>query len=155
MAVIDLVVFELNKTLYALDITLAREIVEMMTPTPIPRSPPHVAGIINLRGEITKIIHLCTLLDIQENPDAETRKIIILTSADSEKSKIGIIVDDVKSVIAIEEDTIDTMDNAVSKEAYVKGIIKRKSETDNKETQLVIWIDLSKVLEELNFGLNQ
>ena len=150
MAVIDLVVFEMNNTLYALDITLAREIVEMMEITPIPRSPVHIAGIINLRGEITKVINLSTLLEIPENSIEESRKIIILTSEESGSAKMGIIVDEVKSVIQVDEDTIDKMDNAISKEAYIKGIIKQKSDSEKEDTKLIIWIDLTKILDELN-----
>jgi purine-binding chemotaxis protein CheW len=150
MAVIDLVVFEMNNTLYALDITLAREIVEMMEITPIPRSPAHIAGIINLRGEITKVINLSSLLEIPENPIEESRKIIILTSEESGSAKMGIIVDEVKSVIQVDEDTIDKMDNAISKEAYIKGIIKQKSDSEKEDTKLIIWIDLTKILDELN-----
>ncbi|MDD4300326.1 MAG: chemotaxis protein CheW [Methanomicrobium sp.] len=150
MAVIDLVVFEMDRTYYALDITLAREIVEMMPITPVPRSPSHIEGIINLRGEITKIINLSKLLEIEEKLSHETRKIIILTSGDQGGAKIGIIVDDVKSVIQVDEATIDRMDNAISKEAYVNGIIKKKSDSEDKETRLIIWIDVTKIIDDLN-----
>ncbi len=49
-ATIDVVEFELGGERYALDINLAREIVEMIPITPIPRAPPFISGVINLRG---------------------------------------------------------------------------------------------------------
>ncbi|WOF16982.1 chemotaxis protein CheW [Methanoplanus sp. FWC-SCC4] len=151
MAVIDVVVFEISKTLYALDINLAREIVEMMPITPVPRAPSHIAGIINLRGEITNIINLNRILNLPENEDIESQKIIVLVPEATGGSNIGIIVDNVHSVIQVDEDRIDPMDNAISKEAYVKGIIKEKSDIAEGEgkTDLIIWIDLSLILADL------
>lgn len=150
MAVIDVVVFEMNRTYYALDINLVREIVEIMDITPIPRMPPHIAGMINLRGEITKIINLNILLEIPDGSGEESRKIIVLTSEETGGPKQGIIVDNVRSVIGIDENKIDNMDDAFKKEAYIKGIIKEKSESGKDETRLIIWLDLAKILEELN-----
>lgn len=152
MAVIDVVVFEIGGTLYALDIQLAREIVEMMPITPVPRAPSHIEGIINLRGEITNIINLNKILNLPERENEETQKIIVLMPDASGGSNVGIIVDNVRSVIQVDEDNIESMDNSFSKEAFVKGIIKEKTDesgTSNK-TDLVIWLDVNLILSELN-----
>jgi len=53
---------------------VAREIVEMLPITPIPRSPPYISGIINLRGEITTIINLTHLLGIPGKREGENQK---------------------------------------------------------------------------------
>jgi len=53
---VDIVEFVLGGERYALDIQLAREIVEMIPITPIPRAPSYISGVINLRGEITNIL---------------------------------------------------------------------------------------------------
>jgi len=55
---IDVVEFELGRELYAMDIQLAREIVEMMPITRIPRAPDYIAGIMNLRGWISILTKL-------------------------------------------------------------------------------------------------
>jgi len=91
--IINVVEFEIGGTLYALDIHLAREIVEMMPITPIPRAPAHIAGIINLRGEITNIIRLNTLLGLQEQEQNDNQKIIVLVAEATGGSNVGIIVD--------------------------------------------------------------
>lgn len=148
MANLDVVQFQIGGTNYALDIHLAREIVEMMPITPVPRAPPHIAGIINLRGEITNILNLNHLLGLNSgNVDAESRKIIVLVPETAGNSNIGMIVDDVKSVLQVDEAKIDQMDASMSKEAYVKGIIKVKDADSNREDEnLVIWIDIAKIL---------
>ena len=147
MAIIDVVQFEIGGTMYALDIQLAREIVEMIPITPIPRAPPHIAGIINLRGEITNILNLNYLMGLQMKDNKENQKIIVLVPEAAGGSNVGMIVDDVRSVLQISDDNIDQMDASMSKETYVKGIIKLGNNESEKK-DLVIWIDIAKILSD-------
>ncbi len=149
---IDVVEFELGGELYALDIHLAREIVEMKPITPIPRAPPYINGIINLRGEITTIINLYTLLGIPSAEVRENQKIIILVAESAGGNNVGIIVDEVHSVNQVSESDIEKMGEGLSSDAnnFVKGIIKVKEEgSEGKKTGLIIWIDMHKVLKDL------
>jgi purine-binding chemotaxis protein CheW len=148
---IDVVEFEISGTRYALDILLAREIVEMIPITPVPLAPPYIAGIINLRGEITNIINLNTLLQLPDRVEVTNRKIIVLVPEVAGGSNLGIIVDDVHSVMQVSEDDVETMDAALCHEAFVKGIIKIGGDggDDIEEKGLVIWIDMTKVLRNL------
>ncbi|MDN7023767.1 purine-binding chemotaxis protein CheW [Methanoculleus sp. FWC-SCC1] len=150
---IDVVEFQLGREHYALDIQLAREIVEMMPITPLPRSPGYIAGIINLRGEITNILNLNALLGLHDGENPENRKIIVLVPEAAGGSNVGIIVDDVSSVRQVNDRDIDTMDDAASNAAYVKGIIKLgvEDEGDGRETDrtdLIIWLDIRRLLRE-------
>ena len=148
---VDVVKFELSGEYYALDIHLAREIVEMIPITPVPRAPPYIAGMINLRGEITNIINLATLLDVQTKAETENRKIIVLVSEATGGANIGIIVDDVIAVMQVADEDVEKMDAGLCREAYVKGIIK-VGDNGLEEKGLVIWIDMSKVLGDLVAG---
>ncbi|WFN37793.1 chemotaxis protein CheW [Methanomicrobium antiquum] len=145
---IDVVQFDISGVHYALDIQIAREIVEMMPITPVPRAPAHIAGIINLRGEITNILNLNYLMGLPTDNSVENKKIIVLAPDAAQGSNVGLIVDDVHSVLRISEEDIDQIDEALSKEAYVKGIIKIKKEDSNDEENLVIWIDIGKIISE-------
>lgn len=145
---IDVVQFEISGVHYALDIQIAREIVEMMPITPIPRAPAHIAGIINLRGEITNILNLNCLMGLPAGDEAENRKIIVLAPDAANGSNVGLIVDDVQSVLRVSEDDVDQMDEAISREAYVKGIVKLGNEEGNAKV-LVIWIDIGKILSDI------
>jgi purine-binding chemotaxis protein CheW len=151
-ATIDVVEFELGGELYALDIQLAREIVEMIPITPIPRAPPFINGIINLRGEITTIINLYTLLGLPQAEARKNQKIIILVPESAGGNNVGIIVDEVLSVNQVAENDIEKMGEGLGSEVsnFVKGIIKVKGEeSEGKKTGLIIWIDMLKVLKEL------
>jgi purine-binding chemotaxis protein CheW len=152
VANVDVVEFEFTGERYALDIALAREIVEMVPITPVPRAPPHIAGIINLRGEITTVLNLSTILGIPEGERREHQKIIILVAEAAGGSNVGIIVDDVLAVMQVSEDEVEKMDESLARDAYVKGIIKVTDRTAEDEAikNLIIWVDMAKVLEQIN-----
>jgi purine-binding chemotaxis protein CheW len=151
-ATVDIVEFELGGERYALDIQLAREIVEMIPITPIPRSPAYISGVINLRGEITNIMNLNTLLGLPGQEIRDNQKIIVLVPDAAGGNNVGIIVDDVSSVLQISESDVDHMGEGFSSEfsSFVKGIIKINSDDpDKKNKSLIIWIDMVKVLKDL------
>ncbi|MDD3406627.1 MAG: chemotaxis protein CheW [Methanomicrobium sp.] len=152
MSVIDVVEFEIGNERYALDINLTREIVEMVPITPVPRAPLHIAGIINLRGEITNIINLNKILDLPEKEDREEQKIIVLVPEAADGSNTGIIVDDVHAVLQITDTEIEDMKGPLSTEAYVKGIIKigdRESSEGGEKKRLIVWLDVGQIFQDI------
>ena len=153
----DVVEFDLCGEKYALDINLAREIVEMMPITPIPCSPDYLRGIMNLRGEITNIINITTILGLPARDEDSGNKIIVLSAEATGGENIGVIVDDVQSVIQINERDVEHLGEGLSSQSsmHIKGIIKigsrgldKKTESDEKD--LVIWLDMLKVIEDLS-----
>jgi purine-binding chemotaxis protein CheW len=145
---IEVVEFALGGKRYALDIQLVREIVVMMPITPIPRAPEFVSGVLNLRGEITYIINLNKLLDVEDPEIRKDQKIIVFVPGAAKKNNVGIIVDNVSSVFQVPEEDIEKMqDKASSKiSGFVKGIIKLKSDDNEKKSKgLLIWIDMEKI----------
>jgi purine-binding chemotaxis protein CheW len=151
-SMIDIVEFELGGERYALDIQLAREIVEMIPITPIPRAPAYISGVINLRGEITNIMNLNTLLNLPNREIRSNQKIIVLVPEAAGGNNVGIIVDDVSSVIQVAESDIDKIGDGFGSElsSFVKGIIKMKNESENgAKKNLIIWIDMQKVIRDL------
>jgi len=149
---IEVVEFVLGGERYALDIHLVREIVEMLQITPIPRAPPYISGVVNLRGEITNIMNLNTMLGLVNQEVRDNQKIIVLVPEVVSGSNVGIIVDDVIRVLQVAEADVERLGEGLASEVsgFVKGIIKLKGdETDKKSTYLIIWIDMQKVIEEV------
>jgi purine-binding chemotaxis protein CheW len=152
VAMVEVVEFILGGEHYALDIHLAREIVEMLQITPIPRAPHYISGVINLRGEITNIMNLNTMLGLVNQEARDNQKIIVLVPEAVSGSNIGIIVDDVIGVLQVEESDVEHLGGGLASEVsgFVKGIIKlHRDDADKKNTQLIIWLDVQKVLEEV------
>jgi purine-binding chemotaxis protein CheW len=151
-ATVDIVEFVLGGERYALDIQLAREIVEMIPITPIPRAPSFISGVINLRGEITNIMNLTTLLGLPGQEIRPNQKIIVLVPEAAAGSNVGIIVDEVLGVMQVARADIEHLGEGLASEVsgFVKGIIKQKSDTAEKQgTGLIIWIDMQKMLEDV------
>jgi purine-binding chemotaxis protein CheW len=152
VAMVEVVEFILGGEHYALDIHLAREIVEMLQITPIPRAPHYISGVINLRGEITNIMNLNTMLGLVTQEARDNQKIIVLVPEAVSGSNIGIIVDDVIGVLQVAESDVEHLGEGLASEVsgFVKGIIKlQRDEAGKKNTQLIIWLDVQKVLEEV------
>jgi purine-binding chemotaxis protein CheW len=152
VAMVEVVEFILGGEHYALDIHLAREIVEMLQITPIPRAPHYISGVINLRGEITNIMNLNTMLGLVNQEARDNQKIIVLVPEAVSGSNIGIIVDDVIGVLQVAESDVEHLGEGLASEVsgFVKGIIKlKRDDADKKNTQLIIWIDVQKVIEDV------
>lgn len=157
---VDILEFDLGGESYAMDIQIAREIVEMLPITPIPRAPGHVTGLLNLRGEITTIINIHHLLGIKPAKQRDEQNIMVLIPEVFENTSVGMIVDEVHSVLTVDEKDIDTNVKGVNEELadYVHGIIKlshdngikTEDEDTDKESKkrLIIWIDVRKILTE-------
>ncbi|MCJ7742665.1 MAG: chemotaxis protein CheW, partial [Methanoregula sp.] len=108
--------------------------------------------VINLRGEITNIMNLNTLLGLPNQEVRDNQKIIVLVPDAASGSNVGIIVDEVTSVLQVAETDIEHLGEGLSSEVsgFVKGIIKLKGDvSDKKSTGLIIWIDMKKVLEDV------
>ena len=148
--VIEVVEFSLGGKRYALDIQLVREIVVMMPITPIPRAPEFISGVLNLRGEITYIINLNKILDIDNPEIRKDQEIIVFVPGAAKKNNVGIIVDSVSSVIQVQKEDIEKMAESTSSKVsgFVKGIIKLKSDDHEKKSKgLLIWIDMEKIFK--------
>ncbi len=151
-AYVEVVTFEMAGQHYALDIRFAREIVEMIPITPIPRSPSYITGIINLRGEITTILNLYQLLGLPDPGTTDGQKIVVLVPEAAEGSNVGVIVDNVHSVNQVPANRIEIKGEGSSADytGFVRGIIRPESaEGEEDRRDLVIWIDMPAILAGL------
>lgn len=155
---IDIVEFELSGGRYAMDIGMVREVVEMLPITPLPRTPPHIIGIINLRGEVTHVIDLGVLLGEGLRKDRAGQKIIIVPPDAAQGEHLGIIVDNVRSVTEIGVKQVTSLGEEINTriQTNIKGIIKvthddiiEKRNGEEKEANLVIWLDMKEILASL------
>ncbi|MGA2080324.1 MAG: chemotaxis protein CheW [Holophaga sp.] len=75
--------FYLGDRRFGLPILSVREIIRSCEITPVPLAPPHVRGLINLRGQIVTILDLAVRLDIQDRPDARESHVVVLAGGES------------------------------------------------------------------------
>lgn len=100
--------FRLDDTVYGVEITRIKEIIEYGGITHIPMTPPSIRGVLNLRGNVVPIVDLAERLECGGG-DVSRRTCVIITEMEDEGEimDIGFVVDAVDQVVGIHEDHIE------------------------------------------------
>lgn len=95
--------FNLGEELYGVDILRVQEIKGYTAVTKIPNTPPHIKGVLNLRGTIVPIIELRTKFGMQTIDYTAFTVIIVVVVRDK---VMGLVVDSVSDVLNIDRKDI-------------------------------------------------
>ncbi|MBC2670476.1 chemotaxis protein CheW [Novosphingobium piscinae] len=99
----ELITFQVEGQVFALDIMAIREIRAWTPATRLPRVPSYVAGVVNLRGTVLPVIDLAARLGWTP-VEATPRHAIIVTQLGSRQT--GLIVESVSDIVTIDTDTL-------------------------------------------------
>jgi len=117
-------VFRLGDEEYGIDINKITTIIEKdMNIARVPKLPPFLKGVINLRGEIIPVISLRLKFDLSDDVfDAETRIIIVKM----DEISAGLIVDSVAEVVELDEESTESIANIAGELSvdYITGVGK-------------------------------
>jgi purine-binding chemotaxis protein CheW len=97
------VCFFLHDREFAAPIEAARETVEVRPVTPVFHTPPSVAGIMNLRGEILCVLDTAVLLGMQAASSTPSTRIVVVRAEDR---SAGLLVHALGSIRSIDDDAI-------------------------------------------------
>ena len=123
---------------YGVDISVIENIVRMQRITRVPNVAAYIKGVINLRGEIVPIMNLRLKIGLEEIEYTKDTRIIIIKTENY--GKIGLIVDAVKEVVALEEDQLEKLPYDNSEENHFVSAVGKVDNT------LVSVLDLGVVL---------
>jgi purine-binding chemotaxis protein CheW len=94
--------FCLGAETYGVDILRVQEIRGWSPVTRIPKSPPHVLGVLNLRGSIVPIVDLRVRFSLERAEFTPLTVIIVLSiTTPNGRSEFGLVVDSVSDVVDI------------------------------------------------------
>jgi len=97
--------FFIKEELFAFDTDAVRNILELGTITNVPNTKDYFAGVINLHGNIIPVVDLRKIMGF-ENPENNKDTVVIVLSSDEQAgSYIGMIVDGVKEVFTLNEES--------------------------------------------------
>jgi len=100
--------FALGDEGYGIGIIRVREIIGMMSIRAIPKSPPFVKGVINLRDKVIPVIDLRLKFGMEELAYTDRTCIIVMdVGSNSGTVEIGIIVDEVSEVLNVQASEIE------------------------------------------------
>ncbi|NLX76807.1 MAG: chemotaxis protein CheW [Clostridiaceae bacterium] len=133
------VVFLIDSDEYGADINKVTIIERMLNVTRVPKTPPYIKGVVNLRGDVIPMMDLRTRFGLPEKEaDDDTRIIIVEVDGIS----YGIIVDSVLEVLQIDESDIENVSGFSNINAdYVNGVAK-------SDTRLITLLNVEKLISE-------
>lgn len=101
---IQMVGFFLGKQEFTVPILAVQEVIRYEKPARMPAAPDFVAGVINLRGKMTPLVHLRDMLEIKQPRETEDRFIIVCRR---KGLQIGLIIERVHTMYRVPQSDID------------------------------------------------
>jgi purine-binding chemotaxis protein CheW len=134
----ELISVRIHGQAFAIDIMAVREIRGWTAATPLPHAPPHVLGMMNLRGAILPVIDLGARLGLgPSNPDASS----VVVVAQIGEAQVGLVVDAVSDILTVTEGLIQAAPDVGSEDSrmFVNGVM-------TTDTGIVSLLSLDNVL---------
>ncbi len=96
---LSVLTFGLAGETYALETKHVRQVFRLHRLTPLPGTPPHVAGVTNLRGNVLAVLDLRSFFDIPTRGLAEFDRVVVL--GDPAHGGFGLLTDSIDGVRAL------------------------------------------------------
>lgn len=121
--------FKLDGELFATSVNHVQNIMEVVPITPVPKSPNHLKGVVNLRGSVVPVID--TKIKFGLDPIEFKKDTVILVLEIIEEGEdilVGALVDSVDAVFEASEEDIEPPPTVGSKykSEYISGVIKKE-----------------------------
>ena len=123
------IVVKIDNEQFGINIEYVDNIVRMQKISRVPKAQHYFKGVINLRGEIIPVMSIRLKSNLTDDVYTDKTRIIILKP--EQQAVIGMLVDEVKEVVTLEESEIEKIvadHNTDEKTSYINGIGKSKGE---------------------------
>ncbi len=139
--------FRLGEEIFALEIGKVREVLDFTGTTKVPRTPPYMRGVINLRGGVVPVIDMNLKFNLAATEQTVNTCIIIVEiKVDDETTVVGALADSVEEVLELEPDQIEPAPRIGTRldTRFIKGMGKH-------DERFIIILDIDRVFsaEEL------
>jgi purine-binding chemotaxis protein CheW len=130
--------FKLGEESYAVELLKVKEVITPPELTPIPKSAPHVCGLMNLRGLVLTVVDLRKKLSINPGKDTSENGVIIF---DLGERLIGVMVDSIQKVLNVGLEQIKPLPESEGKfNGHFLGILQH-------DEKLSMWLDPQSLLD--------
>ena len=141
--------FGLGEEVFALETGSVREVIELVPVTRIPKTPPFMRGVINLRGHAVPVVDLRIKFDMPMVQDTvNTCVIIVDVEVDGELCSMGAIVDSVREVFEMDSDQLNPpprMGTSIRAD-FIKAMGKQNEE-------FIMILDIAKVFSTVELSI--
>lgn len=125
-----LISFRLGVEWFAIDAGMGLKVTRHTGLTPIAASPPYIAGIASINGQVATVLHLEEILQISTTQSDAERRCIILKPEKAEEHLTGFMADVPVDIVECRPDEVKSpfqvKENAVT--PYVKGLLAYQGE---------------------------
>ncbi|CAK0755562.1 purine-binding chemotaxis protein CheW [Gammaproteobacteria bacterium] len=140
---LEILGFVLAGETYAIETRHVREVCRLKDLTALPGTPPFLAGVMNLRGQILAIIDLRKVFEFPDRGLTELNRVIVLKGGGNE---LGLLADSIEGVrrlaISALQDCLPTLTGV--REKFLKGVTG----------QMLVVLDGSRLLEDPGLKVN-
>ncbi|OQX12977.1 MAG: chemotaxis protein CheW [Desulfobulbaceae bacterium A2] len=118
--------FLLADEYYGMEISYVTEIIGIQKITEVPRMPPYIKGVINLRGQVIPVMDVRLRFDLPERAYNDRTCIIVVSTG---LIVVGLAVDEVSEVLVIPDERIEKVNRADQGVASrcIRGMAKLES----------------------------
>jgi len=133
--------FFLGDEEYGIEILKVQEIIGLLRITPVPNTPAHMRGVINLRGKVVPVVDIRGRFGMSTVEATKQTCIIVVRTGEAE---IGAVVDRVSAVVSIKAEEIEETPQmgASVDTSYLLGIGKT-------ESRVRLLLDIERVVSEV------
>lgn len=136
--------FKLGEEVFAVDVSQAQEVLEVVAITRVPRTPEFMTGVINLRGSVVPVVDLRLKFDMEKaERTIDTCIIVMEVYLGKETVVLGALVDSVQEVIELEPGQIEPPPKIGTNlnTDFIRGMGKRND-------QFIIILDIDRIFTE-------
>ena len=101
---VQMVSFYIREQIFLLPVSVIVEVLRHMPLTRLPMAPPFIAGVVNLRGKVTPLLHLDALLTTDQTMRYTEKSFIIVCGTDD--MQLALIIDKVHTMYMVSKDSI-------------------------------------------------
>lgn len=121
MSTQQLLTFEVGASRFALPARLLHEVVRAVAIAPLPKAPPIVEGVINVRGTVVPMLDIRQRFGLSPTPVAPEQHVLI---AQSGGRVVALRVDRAVDLVSVDDAAIESAARVVPGVEYVAGIAK-------------------------------
>lgn len=135
---VQLVTLRVGSEEFGLDVFAVHEILRYQPVTPVPKAPPFVQGVMDVRGTLAPVVDLRKRFELPLTEVGEDTRIAVV---DFQGERLGLVADAVTEVLRVPETAIAAPPAYVRGVAaeFVRGIVQLPE-------RLIILIDLDRIL---------
>jgi purine-binding chemotaxis protein CheW len=134
----QLVTFRVGPSELGLDVAVAHEVLRVPPITPLPKAPPFIEGVIDLRGAWVPVVDLRRRLEVPDPvPGADARILVV----ELQGERLGLLVDRVTEVLPVPESALS------APSSYLEGRVADALQALVRlPGRLILVLDLDRVL---------